>query len=122
MDALAEGSCPGANGVSAYTSFSKGARFEGMTLSTTQGDLIYALYEGTCREIADRLEAMGGADEIRVFGGGSKSGIWCDILARVTGCRISILDTPETASRGAAIIASGGAIAPASVAKTIIPE
>lgn len=119
MDALAEESCPGANGVKAYTSFSKGASFEGMTLSTTRGDMIYALYEGTCREIADRLTAMGGAEEIRVFGGGSKSKIWCEILARITGCKIRILDTPETASRGAAILASGFAITPAGVVDTI---
>ena len=121
MDVLAEESSPGAGGVRAVTSFSEGATFSGMTLSTTKGDLIYALYEGTCREIAERLREIGGADEIRVFGGGSKSRIWCEILARITGCKISILDTPETASRGAAILASGGAIAPASCVGTIDP-
>lgn len=118
-DELAAESGPGAGGVTANTSFSKGASFEGISLSTTRGDLIYALYEGTCREIADRLEKMGGAERIRVFGGGSKSNVWCEILARITGCSIDILDTPETASRGAAIVASGGKIAPASVVKTI---
>ncbi len=118
-DELAAESCPGANGVTAHTSFAKGASFEGLTLSTTKGDLIYALYEGTCREIADRLEKMGGADEMRVFGGGSKSKIWCEILARITGCRIGILDTPETASRGAAIVASGGVMAPAAVVEYV---
>lgn len=119
MDALAEESCHGAGGVTASTSFAKGASFSGMTLSTTKGDLIRALYEGTCREIADRLRSMGGGEEIRVFGGGSKSDIWCRILADATGCRIVILDTPETASRGAAILASGGSILPAAV-KTVI--
>ena len=122
MDALAEESAPGAYGVTAYTSFSKGAKFEGMTLSTTKGDMIYALYEGTCREIADRLSSMGGADEIRVFGGGSKSRIWCEILARITGCRINVLNTPETASRGAAIVASGGAMTCAKTVSVIEPE
>ena len=121
-DALASESAPGANGVRAFTSFSKGASFEGITLSTTRGDLIYALYEGTCREIADRLCKMGGGERIRVFGGGSKSRIWCRILARITGCAVDILDTPETASRGAAIVASGGKIPPAHVSETIMPE
>ncbi len=122
MDALAEESAPGANGVTARTSFARGARFEGMTLSTTRGDLVYALYEGTCREIADVLSQMGGAEEIRVFGGGSKSAIWCRILARITGCRIAVLSTPETASRGAARIASGLALPPARVVSVVDPE
>ncbi len=122
MDALAETSSPGANGVLASTSFSKGASFEGLTLSTTRGDLVYALYEGTCREIADRLTQMGGGDRIRVFGGGSKSRIWCEILARITGCRIERLNTAETASRGAARIASGLAMPPAEVVSSIDPE
>ncbi len=121
MDILAEQSCAGANGVSMVTSFSTGASMEGMTLSTTKGDLIYALYEGVCRETAERIEQMGGASEIRVFGGGSKSRIWCDILARITGCRVCILDTPETASRGAAILASGGTVAPAKIKYIIEP-
>ena len=121
MDELAETSCPGANGVTAYTSFSKGASFEGLTLSTTRGDLVYALYEGTCREIADRLTQMGGASTIRAFGGGSKSGIWCEILARITGCRIERLSTAETASRGAARVASGLKMPPAKVVSVIEP-
>lgn len=121
MDKLAESSVPGANGVTMETAFSTGASMSGMTLSTTKGDLIYALYEGVCRETAQRISQMGGASEIRVFGGGSKSKIWCDILARITGCRICILDTPETASRGAAILASGGTMAPARIKYIIEP-
>ena len=121
MDILASQSAPGANGVKMVTSFSTGASVEGMTLSTSKGDIIYALYEGVCTEIKQRLDEIGGASELRVFGGGSKSRIWCEILARITGCRICILDTPETASRGAAILASGRKIAPAQVALVIEP-
>ncbi len=122
MDVLAESSVAGANGVTMETQFSVGASMSGMTLSTTKGDLIYALYEGVCRETALRIEQMGGAAEIRVFGGGSKSRIWCDILARITGCRVCILDTPETASRGAAILASKGEMAPAKIKYIIEPS
>ncbi|MBE6562111.1 MAG: hypothetical protein E7660_00055 [Ruminococcaceae bacterium] len=121
MDVLAETSVAGANGVTMETQFSVGASMSGMTLSTTKGDLIYALYEGVCRETALRIKQMGGANEIRVFGGGSKSRIWCDILARITGCRVCILDTPETASRGAAILASKGEMAPAKIKYIIEP-
>lgn len=122
MDSLAEESSPGANGVRAVTSFSIGASFEGVTLSTTRGDLIYALYEGVCREISARICEMGGADEIRVFGGGSKSRIWCEILCRITGCDICILDTAETASLGAAILASKGKIKPCGIKDKIKAE
>lgn len=121
MDAEAEKSLPGANGVAANTSFSTGASFEGLTLSTSKGDLIYALYEGVCREIKRRLDEIGGTGELRVFGGGSKSRIWCEILARITHTKICILDTPETASRGAAVLASEGKIKPAGVLYVIEP-
>lgn len=119
MDALAEKSRPNANGVTAQTDYSTGAAFSGMTLSTTKGDMIYALYEGVCREIAERLSHMEKVKEIRVFGGGSKSRIWCEILSRVTGCRVAVLDSPETASRGAAILASGGRMSPCAVKEII---
>lgn len=119
MDILASESQPGACGVTAETDYSTGASFKGMTLSTTKGDMIYALYEGVCREVAERLSHMDKVEEIRVFGGGSKSRIWCEILSRITGCRIAILDSPETASRGAAILASGGKIAPCEVKEII---
>ncbi len=121
MDCEAEKSKPGANGVTMETSFSTGACISGLTLSSTKGDLIYALYEGVCREIEKKLSEIGGASTIRVFGGGSKSRIWCEILARITGTKICILTTPETASRGAAMLASAGRIPPASVSCVIKP-
>lgn len=121
MDIEAEKSEPGANGVEMVTSFSTGASISGITLSTTKGDLIYALYEGVCREVKQRLDEIGGADKIRVFGGGSKSRIWCEILARITGAEICVLNTPETASRGAAMLASSGRIPPAEISCVIKP-
>lgn len=45
--------------------------------------------------------------KIRVFGGGSKSSIWCRIIADVTGKEVCVPYTSETANLGAAIIASG---------------
>lgn len=107
MDELAAESQPGANGVVCRADLARGGAFSGLTLSTTRGDVIYALYEGVCREVKEKLELLGGCDTLCVFGGGSKSDIWCDILARVTGCRVIRAATPETACLGAAKIASG---------------
>lgn len=119
MDSLAMESEAGANGLVAKTDFSVGGSFSNINLSTTKGDMIYALYEGVCREIAECLSHMGEVSEIRVFGGGSKSRIWCEILSRITGCRIAILSSPETASRGAAILASKGMIKPCTIKEII---
>lgn len=113
MDALAEESCPGANGVKFDCNLHSGGSISGITLSTTQADIIYALYEGVSKDIADAVDSLGGADSLKVFGGGSKSGIWCKILARVSGIPVEILDTAETGSLGAAILASEYKIPPA---------
>ncbi len=121
LDVLAEQSAPGAGGVTFSTDLSVGGTISGLTLSTTKADVIYALYEGVCRDIRDAVKSLGGADTMLVFGGGSKSDIWCRILARVSGCKVSVLSTAETGSLGAAILASGGTIPPAPVKHTFYP-
>ncbi len=105
MNDLAKTSCKGAKGVKIFPDFTGNARIEGLTLSTTQGDMVYALYEGVCRGIRDCLNSQ--TVKLVVFGGGSKSDIWCSILADITGCTVCACDSPETASRGAARLASG---------------
>ena len=93
----------------------------GITLGTTQGNIGYALFEGVSRAIAGFAADMGDYDKLYVFGGGSKSEIWCQILADVSGKKIAALSTPETASLGAAILASGGKLKPAKTAREYIP-
>lgn len=117
MDALAEESEPGANGVTFDCSLHSGGTISGITLSTTQADIIYALYEGVSKDISDAVKSLGGAESLKVFGGGSKSDIWCKILARVSGIPVEILDTCETGSLGAAILASCGKIPAAGTKK-----
>lgn len=121
MDALAEKSSPGAGGVVFYSDLSVGGSISGLTLSTTAADIVYALYEGVSRDIAKAVSDLGGASVLKVFGGGSKSEIWCRILARVSDIPVEILETAETASLGAAILASDGKISPAGVKKRIEP-
>ncbi len=93
----------------------------GITLGTTQGNIVYALFEGVSRAIAGFAADMGDFDRLFIFGGGSKSEIWCQILANVSGKRIIALSTPETASLGAAILASGGKISSATAAREYTP-
>lgn len=105
MDDLAKTSKKGANGVSFSPDFTENAKIEGLTLSSSPGDIVYALYEGVCRDIRDCLSAE--TTELVVFGGGSRSDIWCRILAEETQRNVSVCESPETACRGAARLASG---------------
>lgn len=95
MDAMAEKAASGVK-------FDLSGDISGLTLATKKGDIVRALYEGICREIKIGIEKLGGAEEIRVFGGGSKSEILCRILGDVKLC-----NTAETAALGAAMLASG---------------
>lgn len=120
MDKLAGESEPGANGVKFKSDLSVGGVISGITLSTTASDIIYALYEGVAEDIAGAVNELGGASCLKVFGGGAKSEIWCTIVSRICKMPVEILSIPETASLGAAILASKGAIAPAAVKKVLI--
>lgn len=122
LDIMAEASTPGANGVSFLPDFTSGAKLSGLTLATTAGDIVRALLEGICTKIAVYLDALGGASEIRVFGGGAKSKIWCQILADLTGTAVCVMDTPETASRGAAMLASNFQLPPSAILRKIVPS
>ncbi len=108
MDELAEKTPNGSGSVLFNPAFLENASVNGITLSTTRGEIIYALYEGIAREIKRCVSDT--VPEIKVFGGGAKSQIWCKILARILQRDLEILDTTETACLGAAIIASGYAL------------
>ncbi|MBE6714276.1 MAG: hypothetical protein E7575_03185 [Ruminococcaceae bacterium] len=119
MDKLCEQSEPGANGVRFMSDLSVGGVISGITLSTTAADIVYALYEGVSMDIANAVKKLGGASSLKVFGGGAKSEIWCSILSRIANIPVEILSIPETASLGAAILASEGKIAPSAVKKVL---
>ncbi|HHW31318.1 MAG TPA: hypothetical protein GXX20_06540 [Clostridiaceae bacterium] len=123
LDVMAERSLPGAKGVFFYphlegagTPFNiydmKGFMY-GFTLSTSHEDVIRALMEGIAFQIkanVDVHEDLGvRINELRVFGGGSNSDIWCRIIADVTGKTVSVLYTSEIANLGAAVLAGVGA-------------
>jgi xylulokinase len=122
MDILCEQSKPGAGGVVFNTDLSTEASVRGMTLATTRADIVRALYEGVCRDISRCIAPLGKPKLLKVFGGGAKSDIWCSILANEIGVDVAVLKTSETASLGAAVLASEGKLRPAEIRKIIHPD
>jgi xylulokinase len=82
--------------------------FFGITMKHTKAHFIRAVMEGVgfivMRNI-EAIESMGiPVKEIRVLGGGSKSGVWNQIKADITGRVIWTTDNSDAACLGAAII------------------
>ena len=86
--------------------------FLGLTFSHTKADLARAVMEGISLEIRDIITAkarMGiEVNQIRLTGGGSKSPVWNQIQADVYGRTVQTVQTAETASVGAAMLAAVG--------------
>lgn len=123
MDSLAEESQIGSGGIFFYPHLEgasspfwlsgiKGFLY-GFGLSSVRGDIVRSVMEGVAFQIRINLdiheELNGTVRELRLFGGGSNSGIWCRIIANVTGKTVRLIHTPEAANLGAAILAGIGA-------------
>lgn len=121
LDRLAE-EAGGSDGTVFDTDLTCGGTISGITLKTTTGNIVYALFEGVAMRIAEFAADMGGCDSLTVFGGGSKSRIWCQILADVSSREVVALSTPETAALGAAILASEKNMPGASAAQKFLPR
>ena len=140
MDEIVKNTLPGAKGIYFYPHFEgasspywetkeKGFIY-GLNLSTTIGEILRALYEGIAYQIKSNIDVLEGLgakiNEIRLFGGGARSSIWCSIISDMTGKPINILYTAETANLGAAVIAASGIGAcihsTELIAKTILPD
>ncbi len=122
MNELAKQSTKGSGGVKFSTEITNGTSITGLTLATKDGDIVRALYEDICTRIHGILRQMNAPSIIKVFGGGAKSDVWCKILAETTGATVCVLDTAETACRGAAVLASGGKISPSAIVSEITPN
>ncbi len=123
MDQLAEESDAGANDVFFYPHM-KGAStpywkedvkgfIYGLSLSTSKQNIVRSLLEGIGFQIKINLEVQeeingSSIDEIRIFGGGSNSDLWCRLIADITGKTVSKLYTAEIANLGAAVLAGMG--------------
>jgi xylulokinase len=95
--------------------------FFGLTLRHKKAHLTRAVLEGVSYGMCDSLELMRDlgltADQVRVSGGGARSGLWRQILADVLSTPIATVNVTEGAAYGAALLAGVGVGAYASVAE-----
>ena len=81
----------------------------GLDYSVKAGHLIRSVFESIGFLIKENLivmeEISQPVEELRLFGGGSKSRTWCQIIADITGKPVVTLFTSEAGSIGAAILA-----------------
>lgn len=82
--------------------------FYGVSLAAQRGDFALAVMEGVAfqiRIVLEAMEAFGSVHTLVLFGGGSKSPLWCRLIANITGLRITVPETAEAAGAGAAVLA-----------------
>lgn len=87
------------------------AWFTGVDSATGFGQLSLAVLEGVAYSVRELLDAVGVASEVPatrvvVSGGGSRSPLWCQVLADVTGRTLHRAADPDTAVAGAAVLAA----------------
>lgn len=106
-----------------------GARggFYGLTPAHGRGHLIRAVLEACAfgaRDVIDRLDGLGVAtDRVVLAGGGSRSALWAQLRADVTGRPHDVAADPDTCAIGAAMLAAvaGGAHASITAAAALAP-
>jgi len=83
--------------------------FIGMTMDSSRADLVQAIFEGVAFAIRDSFEVARelGVEIPRSFicGGGSKSPLWCRIMANVLGIPLDIPVTEQGPGYGGAMLA-----------------
>jgi xylulokinase len=86
--------------------------YYGISLSTKSEDFVRANFEGIAYQIKeniDRIKTLGlQVRELAVFGGGSRSNVWCDIIANTTGVKVSSYLASDIAILGAGKLAAIG--------------
>lgn len=115
LPALLASSPAGANGVTVLPYLSEagerapfvdtGARgtIDGISLSTTQADVVRATCEGIAYAARHCLDAAGWTGKVTVCGGGANSREWTQILADVLNSPLHTTEASQVAARGAVI-------------------
>ena len=111
LDNMALQSGAGAGGVFFIPALDeKRGEFYGLSLTTTAGDLVRSVLEGIAYGVKNCVDIQNevlhtNAGELRVYGGGAASDLWCQILADVLLIPVTTPRTQETSNLGAAICA-----------------
>lgn len=83
--------------------------FIGMSMDTTRSDMVQAIFEGVAFAIRDSFEvakSLGiSIPRSMICGGGSKSPLWCKIMANVLGIELDIPVTEQGPGYGGAMLA-----------------
>ena len=122
MDRQAEQSAPGSGGVmfhpylqgerSPYWDPKLRSSFTGVSISSTKGDFIRALFEGVAYSLRDcfgTIEEMKlPVNRIFLIGGGARGKLWSEIVCNVFDLPLQV-PTPGDASFGTALLAATGA-------------
>ncbi len=87
--------------------------FAGITVGMTKGHFVRAILEAVASVVAHNIESVQKSrniriSEIRFLGGGSKSPLWCQIIADMADIPVLKMSQNENASLGAAILAGLG--------------
>lgn len=121
MDALADKVPAGRDPIYFYPYFTGGtsphwkgstASFIGLSLSSQSGHVARSIMEGIAFHIRANIDAMSSissqTDILHIFGGGSRSAVFCQIIADVTGREVRTFSNSDTALIGAAMLAMKG--------------
>ena len=90
--------------------------FTDLSLASGVGQLALAVMDGVSCNIKANLDVMQQANkhayqqvsEVRLFGGGAKSPVWCQLTADILNLPVVTQKSPETALLGAAMLAMQG--------------
>jgi xylulokinase len=112
-------------GVMCFPQFGRGASprwdpgrargaFVGLAISHTRGDLLQAALEATCFSLRHNLAWMEehlavSVARVRTLGGAVRNPVWVQLKADITGREVEVVNIPEAAALGAAVLAGIGA-------------
>ncbi|WP_406397059.1 FGGY family carbohydrate kinase [Streptomyces uncialis] len=125
LERLARAAGPGAGGVlylpygspqgerAPFVDPAASAAWVGMSVLTTPGQLLRAVYEGIALTLRECLGEPVTGRTLRIAGGSASSDLLCQVLADVTGRPVERSTAPELGARGVAALAlvAGGAAA-----------
>jgi xylulokinase len=77
----------------------------GLSTSHVRGDLLRGILEGLCFALRANLDWLGVDGPLRVAGGATRSDLWMQLKADITGREVETAELEEATLRGAAVLA-----------------